>query len=285
MITLTRPLIVLDTETTGFDTEADRIVELGFQMYSTEFPGDGPSKEWRTLVNPGVPIPAATTAVHHITDAMVQNCRTCGVPLATHPIGLASEMLVEACLDPKPWPRFRDLAPSLALGFTACDFAGKNVRYDLRITAAEMRRVGQDWNYVGARIIDIDRLEALAEPRDLGTLHEKYTGRKHDDAHGALSDVRASTTVLHAQFSRYIGLPRDLDALHAAQWPGWCDTEGKFRIVDGRALVMFGKYKWKPMASVPPDYWDFILSRKANFSNEIKAIAAAAKLGRYPEVK
>lgn len=286
MITLTRPLILLDTETTGFDTDNDRIIELGFQVYEGEFPGNGPTREWRSYINPGVPIPPATTAVHHITDAMVQNCQIC-MREAADPIHSEDMLLtVEGERHAyKPAPTFRQLAPYLVKGLTNCDFGGKNIRYDLRITAAELARAGEVWDYIGARIVCADRLEALALPRDLGTLHEKYAGRKHDDAHGALSDARASATVIHGQLGMYPCLPRDLEAIHAASWPGWCDTEGKFRVVDNIPYVTFGKYRWKPMASVPMDYWDFLLSRKASFSPEIKAIASAAKLGRFPVAK
>ena len=36
LLNLTRPLFVLDTETTGLDTAKDRIVELGFQQWIAE---------------------------------------------------------------------------------------------------------------------------------------------------------------------------------------------------------------------------------------------------------
>jgi DNA polymerase-3 subunit epsilon len=70
--------IVLDTETTGFDVSHDRVIELG--MLAFEFdPVTG--VVYRVidvldeLEDPGFPIPPATTAVHHITDEMVQGHR------------------------------------------------------------------------------------------------------------------------------------------------------------------------------------------------------------------
>ena len=55
------------------------------------------------------------------------------------------------------------------------------------------------------------------------------------------------------QLQRYEALPRDLDALHALQWPGLIDVEGKFRFVDGVACVgNWGKHAGKPMAKVAP---------------------------------
>lgn len=275
LLTLTRPLIVLDTETTGTDTAKDRIVEIGFQVWTAE----GMTKEWRSLVNPGIPIPEAATKVHGITDEhVVLGCRLCGRTAMTHHDSGG------ACPEFKPVPRFKDLAANLAKGFADCDWAGQNVRYDLRMTAAEMQRAGVEWSYVGARIIDSSRLEALAVPRSLSHLHEKYVGMKHDGAHGALSDVRASTTVIAHQLQTHAALPRDLDALHAAQWPGWIDGEGKFRFVDGvPCFGPWGKYAGQPMRKADMGYWDFIL--KSDFSADIKALASAAKLGRFPEAR
>lgn len=250
LLTLTRPLFVLDTETTGSDPENDRVVEIGIQRWEAT----GMTKEWASYVNPGIPISPAATAVHHITDEMVKDAYT-----------------------------FRQLAANMAKGFINCDYAGQQVRFDLRIFSAEMARAGQPWDYNGARIVDSLRLEALAIPRDLSTLYEKYAGKKHDGAHGVLADVKASLAVIVGQLKAYSMLPRDLDQLHAAQWPGFIDAEGRFRIVDGIAKVMFGKWKGKPMRRVERDYWQWISGPKSTFSPEIKQIARAALLNKFPD--
>jgi DNA polymerase-3 subunit epsilon len=272
LLHLTRPLFVLDCETTGVDPQKDRIVELGFQQWGP----DGLVKEWRSLVHPVIPIPASATKVHGITDTRLTLCNQCGLISGEHsPIDLAHPF--------KPVPTFKHLAANLAKGFTDCDFAGKNVRFDLRILAAEMARAGQEWSYAGARIVDIDRLEQLAVPRDLGSLHEKYVGMKHDGAHGALSDVRASAMVIAKQLETFPNLPRDLDKLHALQFPGMIDLGGRFRFINGVACVAFGKWNGKPMRLVDVKYWDWLLS--SDFSHEVKTIAVRAKIGQYPENK
>ena len=287
LFTLTRPLFVFDTETTGVDVNVDRIVEIGFQQWGPL----GIDKEWRSLVNPGIPIPAEVTAIHGITDAMMQACRECGLPreLHYHNSTLLVEDRIEAEVkgpdhDFKPVPLFAQLALNLQAGFQNCDFAGKNIRFDLRLLAAEFARLKLEWSYAGARIIDAERLEQLAVPRTLSHLHEKYTGAKHDGAHGALSDVRASATVIAAQLMDHASLPRDLDALHALQWPGWIDGEGKFRFVNGEARFgQWGKYAGQPLRKADNGYWDWILS--AAFPPDVKAIAREAKLGRFPQEK
>lgn len=267
LLNLTRPLFVPDAETTGVDPESSRIIEFGFQQWTAE----GMVREWRSYINPGISIPAHTTKVHGIDDGFIkQACRHCQ--------GVHDET---AGHEWAPLPTFAQLAASFVKGFSDCDFAGKNVRFDLRILAAEMRRAGIEWSYAGARIIDIDRLEALVHPRDLSSLHAKYIGLPHDGAHGALSDVRASTSVIVRQLQEHESLPKDLDALHTLQWPGWLTSDGKFRIIDGVAMICFGKHKYTPIREVPIDYWDWLLREK--FPPEIKQIVLEAKLGKVPE--
>lgn len=282
LFTLTRPLIVLDCETTGLDTKIARIVELGFQLWTAE----GLKKEWRARINPGVPIPPETTAVHGITNAHVASCRLCW-ELEPHVLrGRIDHGIVDTQDGGRhefhPYPSFKQLAPNIAKGFTDVDFAGKNVRFDLRVLSSEFARASVEWTYGGARIIDADRLEQIGEPRHLSNLYSKHTGKEPLDAHQALADVRMTTEVIAAQMVKYDTLPRDLDALHALQWPGWLDPEGKFRFIDGvPCFGSWGKYAGKPMASVPTDYFDFIL--KSDFSSDVKALVGQAKLGRFPE--
>jgi DNA polymerase-3 subunit epsilon len=272
LFTLTRPLFVLDCETTGTDTQQSRIVELGLQKWTA----DGMVEEYRTLVNPNVLIPPEVIAIHGITDEMVRTCQVCDLAMADH--ALCDHPFHRYCT-------FAQLAPDLVKDFVDCDFAGKNIRFDLRITAAEMVRAGQVWSYAGARIIDAERLEQLAVPRTLSDLHEKYTGAKHDGAHGALSDVKASATVIVKQLVAHPTLPRDLEALHAAQWPGYIDSEGKFGFVNGVPTVRFGKWRDKPMARVDSDYWTWMAGPKADFTPEVKAIAREAAARRFPVAK
>ena len=64
---LTRPICFFDLETTGIEVAKDRIVEIS--IYKV-FPNG--TKELKTyLVNPEMPIPAQSTAVHGITNEKV----------------------------------------------------------------------------------------------------------------------------------------------------------------------------------------------------------------------
>ena len=64
---LERPLAVLDIESTGVNPRMDRIIDLAIIKL---FP-DGRREQRTFRVNPEIPIPAETTAIHHITNADV----------------------------------------------------------------------------------------------------------------------------------------------------------------------------------------------------------------------
>lgn len=273
---LTRPLVLFDFESTGTDASKDRAVELGFQVWKPEV---GLEAEWRSPIDPGIPIPPETTKIHGISDATMKLCRECGKTPIEHPS--------DWCETFKRVPKFAEIAPKLARGFSNCDLAGKNVRYDIELMCHEMSIAKVDWSPVGARIVDAERIEQVAVPRTLSALYEKYVG-KPENAHEALADVRMTAEILVAQLRVHDFLPRDLDQLQETLWPGHIDIAGKFRMgADGiPRFGPWGKHQDKPMAEVSkkdPTYWDFML--KAAFLPDTKAIAAAAKLGRFPERK
>jgi DNA polymerase-3 subunit epsilon len=61
------PIAVIDFETTGFDEQLDRVVEVGVVCF--EHGQLTQRKSW--LIQPGMPIPESAVSVHGITDAMV----------------------------------------------------------------------------------------------------------------------------------------------------------------------------------------------------------------------
>ena len=61
---LDRPLVVFDTETTGTNPRLDRIIEIA----CIKVHPDGRQEEWVRRFDPGMRIPAGSTAIHRITD-------------------------------------------------------------------------------------------------------------------------------------------------------------------------------------------------------------------------
>lgn len=59
--------VCLDCETTGLDTNEDRVIEVAAVRFTTEEILD----EFETLINPERDIPATSTAIHNITHDMV----------------------------------------------------------------------------------------------------------------------------------------------------------------------------------------------------------------------
>lgn len=250
LISLERPLIGLDLETTGPVPKTARIVELGLEIMR---PGQ-PTKEYRTLVNPGEPIPPEATKVHNITDEMVADA-----------------------------PTFAQLADNLLTGLTDCDYVGYSVRYDLQVMQLEFERAGKRWSYEDASVIDAHRVWQTIEGRSLNHAIERWlTGKQLDvdgEAHTALRDVKMATRVVAAQLHQCPQLPRDPKRLHDLCWPDWFDSEGKLRWRDGELVMGFGQHKGKPMREVPRGYFRFMISK--DFSAKVKGACEQALKGVF----
>jgi DNA polymerase III subunit epsilon len=223
-ISLDRPLVFFDLETTGLDLKKDRIVELALIRVSPT----GDVMERVRRFNPGMPIPPEATAVHGITD--------------------------EDVADEAPFcARARALADMLE----GCDLSGFNVRrFDVPLLIEEFKRCGIDFDLSGSRVVDMQNIFHREEPRDLTAAARFYLGREHEEAHTALGDIRTSAAVLGAQLERYPDLPRDLEGLHAyceefrptrTEVDRWFSSEE-----DGRVLRR-GKHKGVPLAKLARD--------------------------------
>lgn len=276
LLKLERPLILFDLETTGLNVEEARIVELAHEVHRP----DGTVSVYRTLINPGVPL-GESSAIHGITEADLLACQACGKLIADH---VVSEVALEPCTAPRGVPKFINLAPNLARGYSNCDFAGKNIRYDLRVMNAEFKRVGIPWSYVGAAVLDADRLEAALEPRDLSSLYRRRLGREPEGAHRADNDVRMTREILEDQLTKGGDiLPLDLRRLHELQWPGWLDAEGKFRRVKSGAVeITFGKHVGTDVRRVPRSYLEWMAGPKGDFQADTKKLALQMVGGVFP---
>lgn len=260
---ITRPLCILDTETTGVSVGQDRVIELALvRVTPMGLPGLYDVAVVRWLVNPGIPIPASATAIHHITDADVAGC-----------------------------PSFAGLASMFAEYLSGVDLCGYNARkFDARILEAEFARVGAPWPCADAKVIDPYVIFVREEPRDLEGAVNFYLGQpvNPDDQHRALGDVGMTIEVLAAMLDRYSDLPPDLAGLHTFcenRDPSWLDLTGKILWRDGAAILAVGKHAGrtlKDLAHAERGYLQWMLTK--DFPPDVKAIVANALHGVFPTV-
>ena len=263
-IELKRPLVVFDLETTGLFPRKDRIIEIA----AVKMNPDGSEERLEHLVNPGMPIPPETTAIHGVDDATVKDC-----------------------------PTFAELADEIYAFFEGCDIAGFNSdRYDIPCLESEFLRVGRNFSAAFVNRVDVQRIYHRMEPRDLSTAVKFYCGRPHEGAHGALADALATRDVLAAQLARaQAAEPGDryaelkgkdvaaIDGYLVPHDPLNADRAGMFRWRDGVLYVNFGKKKGEPLKTImlkEPNFLRWIV--KGDFDTDVKAIAADALEGRLP---
>jgi len=254
-VTLDRPLCFLDIEATGITPRADRIIELALIRINTD--GSESARTW--LINPGVPIPIETVAIHGITDEIVKDCAP-----------------------------FAAVAQEIRAFIGDSDLAGFNVtRFDIPLLCEEFARAGVAFEADSRRILDAQRIFHAREPRNLAAALQFYCGKEHTDAHGAEADTRATIEVVIGQFKRYADLPADLDALDRLfnpRDPFNADRAGRFRWVDGHLTVHFGKKKGTRVLDLmrnDPGFLKWIV--RSDFPMDARAIAENALNGILPE--
>ena len=118
---LDKPLAFIDLETTGINLGSDRIVETSILKL---FPNG--NRETKTMrINPGIPIPAESSAVHGIYDADVADK-----------------------------PTFAQAADELNAYLDNCDIAGYNSnKFDVPMLVEEFLRCGKGFDENRRKII------------------------------------------------------------------------------------------------------------------------------------
>src|SRR6218665_2714765 len=178
---LNKPICFFDLETTGIDIGKDRIVEISiFKVFPN---GNKESKTW--LVNPTIPIPPQTTAVHGITDEKVAN-----------------------------EPTFTELAPQVYNMIKDSDLGGYNSdRFDIPLLAEELLRAGVDFDMKNRVSVDVQTIFHKKEERTLSAAYKFYCGKSLENAHTAEADTMATYEILKAQLDRYEDLDNDMKML------------------------------------------------------------------------
>jgi DNA polymerase-3 subunit epsilon len=250
-----RPLAVLDLETTGVVPAQDRILEIAIVKVES----DGRRALHHKRINPGIPIPPEATRVHGIRDQDVAEC-----------------------------PSFEEVAPEIASILSGCDLIGYNlIKFDIPFLESEFVRAKIPFSLDRHRVIDACRIFQRKEPRDLTSALRFYCQEKFSNAHSAVADAEACWKVINAQLDTYDDLPLEIDTLHEFCNPRdyrFVDRDRKFEWRHNQATVAFGRNRGRSLkesAKEDPSFLEWIL--KSDFKPETKEIAKDALGGRFPE--
>lgn len=189
------PVLALDIETTGLDVARDRMLSVGaVRLHGT--------KLFRAvfldrLVDPHVPVPPAATAVHGITDSMVEGA-----------------------------PSFAEVWPELEAMMSGVVVVGYNIGFDLAILRREVEAAGGRWPDPPS--LDALRLVAALDPSrtdlDLETVAADF-GIGIEGRHTAFGDALVAAEL----YVRLIPLLRDRGVAGLGQARAFADSERRVR--------------------------------------------------------
>jgi DNA polymerase III subunit epsilon len=255
-INLERDLIFFDVEATGLNIVRDRIMQIALIKVRKD---GGPDEQFTSLVNPGVPINDDAYAVHGISAQDVANK-----------------------------PNFKQIAQKVFDFIGEGDLAGYNSnRFDIPILLEEFDRAGIRFDISKRRMIDVQRIFYIMEPRTLKAAYKFYCNQELQGAHDALNDVRATMDVFRGQLQRYENqdlvddngvtpspIKNDIGALHALTTDSsFVDVTQRLKYgVDGRVYFNFGKYIGQEVDGVlrgERSYANWIIDK--DFSVQVKS--------------
>lgn len=240
MLHLKKPLAFIDLETTGTNLGTDRIVEIAI----VKILPDGNKSVKRKLINPEMPIPPSSSDIHGITDEMVKEA-----------------------------PSFKQVAQELKQMLDGCDIGGYNSnRFDIPLLIEEFIRVEVDFDMKGRRLLDVQRIYHMMEPRTLSAAYKFYCGKNLEDAHSAEADAVATAEILEAQIQKYPQLGDSVESvIKATGEEVIVDFARRFGFENGTEVFNFGKHKGRPVSEVlrsEPQYYDWMM--KGDFPRHTK---------------
>lgn len=230
---LSKPIAFFDLETTGVNVATDRIVEIS--IYKVMPNGD---KEIKTKkINPTIPIPIESSAVHGITDADVADA-----------------------------PTFEAVAKDLAKFIEGCDLAGYNSnKFDVPLLAEEFLRADVDFEISKRSLVDVQNIFHKMEQRTLSAAYHFYCKKDLTNAHSAEADTIATFEILEAQLDKYSDLQNDVKFLaDFSQRSVNADLIGRIIFDEnGVEVFNFGKHKGKSVEKVleiEPGYYSWMMN-------------------------
>lgn len=174
--------VCIDCETTGLDTEQDRIIEVAVicfdlqQIYT----------EVESLIDPECPISEASIAIHHISPEMVQG-----------------------------QPKIADLLPAVLKIIDDHIIVGHGVKFDIDMVSKACERSHIPCKISNNRVLDTLRLARLYGECPVNSLEQL---RKHfniplEGAHRAMNDVIVNREVFRHLIKRFKTTEQVFEAL------------------------------------------------------------------------
>ena len=277
---LFNPILSLDLETTSADPETARIVEIGGVYWHR----NRVVKRLRTLVNPGISIPAEATAVHGITDDDVKDCPTFDEVIPRLWAHLNGHWLVDNYELPRgikmPKPKPFELT-----------LVGYNFAYDGAIINRELRRYDEVGHKYGRTVgwfpetekgceftrSDGHNFDVVDPYPVMASIFRAHRGRLETatklfgveliDAHTAVADAEATLHLLIRMIESGVIANPFQAALDQQQglneWLDWLYNQwGRYFYIDIRDLslrVGLGRYRGCVPSEVPKQYWQRML--------------------------
>lgn len=174
--------ICLDCETTGLDAKKDAIIEVAV----VKFAGSEILDSFESLVDPQIPIPASSTAIHHITQQMVEGK-----------------------------PRIDQLLPELLARIGGHVIIGHGVGFDVEILREAARRYTIPCLLEKNPILDTLRMARLyggSAVNSLAMLGQHFNIPDHD-SHRAMGDVRVNVELFRQLIKNHTTTEKLLELL------------------------------------------------------------------------
>lgn len=244
MKSLKRPLACLDIETTGLNTQLDKIIEI----YILKLNVDGTMDEFYSRFNPWpTPIGEGAYGKHGITQEDLQN-----------------------------EPILKDKIPEIQSFLENCDIVGYNIiKFDIPMIIDEFIRNGAIFNHKSRKIYDAYKIWTHFEKRTLGDAVIRFLGHEIKDYHTSKGDVEHTLKVFQKQVELYGD--QDLDTFdELSNFSKTIDFNGTFILNDSFEIIFGqGKHQGKLVKDVIKSergYIDWIIE-KSQMPNETKLIA------------
>jgi len=244
-LNLRNPICFFDLETTGINIANDRIIEIAVIKLMPN--GEVITKTNR--VNPTIPIPPESSAIHGIYPEDIEGK-----------------------------PTFKEVAKEYSRFMEGADLSGFNIlKFDIPMLVEEFLRADVEFDYSRKKIIDSQKIFHLMEKRTLSAAFKFYVNKELIDSHSALADTQASLEVLLAQVERYEGQPvtdalgkqigeikNDIETLSKLTGSELVDLAGRMVLNSkGEEVFNFGKHKNKNVTAVlkeEPSYYDWMMN-------------------------